>query len=115
MRWLRREHPEVRLNRDEKTLARQWLSPAEYAGLLRENGFDVLHCELEQVQMDLASFVDIGHYWLFIEGALPGAPLPAGADALAYGVRTTFEEQGLTSVPRNWLQVVARLGSGTEA
>jgi len=115
MRWLRREHPEVRLNRDEKTLARQWLSPEEYASLLRENGFDVLHCELEQVQMDLASFVDIGHYWLFIEGALPGAPLPAGADALAYGVRTTFEEQGLTSVPRNWLQVVARLRDGADA
>lgn len=110
IRWLRREHPQIRPSKGgEKTLARQWLSPAEYSGLLRDNGFEVQLCELEQVQMNLASFVDIGRYWLFIEGALPGVPLPAGADALEHGVRETFAEKGLSSVPRNWLQVIASL------
>jgi ubiquinone/menaquinone biosynthesis C-methylase UbiE len=107
IRWLRREHPQIRLSKGEKTLARQWLSPTEYAGLLRDNGFEVEVCELEQVQMNLASFVDIGRYWLFIEGALPGVPLAAGADALEHGVRETFAEKDLSSVPRNWLQVIA--------
>ncbi len=107
IRWLRREHPQVRPSKGEKTLARQWLSPTDYSDLLRDNGFEVQVCELEQVQMNLASFVDIGRYWLFIEGALPGVPLAAGADALEHGVRETFAEKGLSSVPRNWLQVIA--------
>ena len=110
MRWLRREHPQVRLSRDEKAFARTWLSQDEYASSLRRHGFDVLHCALDPVNMDLASFQDIGRYWLFIEGALPGAPLAAGAEALEHGASEAFAELGLEYVPRNWLQVVASLG-----
>ena len=110
MRWLRREHPQVRLSRHEKALARTWLSQDEYASSLRRHGFDVLHCALDRVNMDLASFQDIGRYWLFIEGALPGAPLAAGAEALEHGASEAFAELGLEYVPRNWLQVVASLG-----
>jgi ubiquinone/menaquinone biosynthesis C-methylase UbiE len=112
MRWLRREHPRIRLSREEKTAARQWLSKDEYEASLRRHGFNVLHSALDQVRMDLASFQDIGRYWLFIEGALPGAPLAAGAEALAHGAAEAFEELGLEYVPRNWLQVVATLGGG---
>jgi hypothetical protein len=46
----------------------------------------------------------------FIEGALPGVPLAAGAEALEHGAAGAFEELGLEYVPRNWLQVVASLG-----
>jgi ubiquinone/menaquinone biosynthesis C-methylase UbiE len=84
MRWMRRVHPQLRLSRDGKASARKWLSQDEYADSLRRHGFDVLHCALDQVHLDLASFQDIGRYWLFIEGALPGAPLAAGADALEH-------------------------------
>lgn len=115
MRWLRREHPHVRLSRDEKAFARTWLSQDEYASSLRRHGFDVLHCALDRVNMDLASFQDIGRYWLFIEGALPGAPLAAGAEALEHGASEAFTELGLEYVPRNWLQVVASLGGATPA
>ncbi len=110
MRWMRRAHPQVRLSRDGKASARKWLSQDEYADSLRRHGFDVLHCALDQVHLDLASFQDIGRYWLFIEGALPGAPLAAGADALEHGASEAFAELGLEYVPRNWLQVVASLG-----
>ena len=34
--WLRREYPQVRLSREGKALARQWLSPDEYGVLLRQ-------------------------------------------------------------------------------
>jgi len=110
IRWLRREHPQLRLSRDARATARVWLTPDEYAGSLRRHGFDVQHCALDEVQMDLASFQDIGRYWLFIEGALPGAPLAAGAQALEHGAAEAFDELGLDSVPRNWLQVVGTLG-----
>lgn len=108
LRRLRREHPQVRLSRDVKGVP-AWLSREEYADSLRRHGFRVLRCDLSEVRMDLASFQDIGRYRLFIEGALPGAPLAAGADALGHGAAEAFAELGLASVPRNWLQVVASL------
>lgn len=108
IQWLRREHPELRLSRDEKALAMQWLTPEEYRELLQTHGLHTVHSTLDEVQMNLESFQDIGHYSLFIEGALPGVPLAAGAEALGHGASEAFTELELTSVPRNWLQVVSR-------
>jgi len=109
MRWLRREHPEVKISRDAHALAMQWLSQDEYAGLLGKHGFSLLHNELDEALMPLESWQDIGSYWLFIEGALPGAPIPLGAAALRTAAAQVFEELGLGVVPRNWLQLVAQL------
>ena len=53
---------------------------------------------------------DLGHYWLFIEEALPGAPLALGAAALGTTVYQACQELGMTEVPRMWLQIVARHG-----
>ena len=92
--------------------ARGWLAREDYADSLRRHGFDIAHCALDPVRMDLASFQDIGRYWLFIEGALPGVPLAAGAEALARGAAEAFGKLGLDDVPRNWLQVVGSLRAG---
>jgi ubiquinone/menaquinone biosynthesis C-methylase UbiE len=112
LRRLRREHPQIRLSRDARMSARGWRSHEEYADSLRRTGFDIPHLARDEVRMDLASFQDIGRYWLFIEGALPGVPLAAGADALAHGAAEAFDELGLDDVPRNWLQVVGSLRAG---
>jgi hypothetical protein len=92
--------------------ARRWLSRAEYEDSLRRNGFDIPYWALDEENMDLASFQDIGRYWLFIEGALPGVPLAAGAEALVHGAAEAFDELGRDDVPRNWLQVVGSLRAG---
>ena len=110
LRRLHREHPEVRLDHDHRAPAMDWLSPEEYGVLLRRHGLEVTDSELDEVQMTLRSFQDIGRYRLFIEGALPGAPLAAGAEALEHGAAEAFEELDLRSVPRRWLQLVARAG-----
>jgi ubiquinone/menaquinone biosynthesis C-methylase UbiE len=109
MRWLRRAHPEVKIARDAHALAMQWLSQDEYVALLAKHGFRVLYNELDVARMPLRAWQDIGRYWLFIEGALPGAPIPLGADALEAAAAQAFEELGLSVVPRNWLQLVAQL------
>jgi hypothetical protein len=45
---------------------------------------------------------------MFIEGALPGVPLEAGADALKRTVRMAIADARLTgTVPRYWLQFIA--------
>jgi ubiquinone/menaquinone biosynthesis C-methylase UbiE len=106
MRHLRRAHPDVRLARGTAP-AMEWLSPEDYQELLRRHGFEVAQCSLDEARMTLESFRDIGHYSVFIEGALPGAPNDAGAEALGVGAGEAFEELGLEVVPRRWLQLVA--------
>lgn len=106
--WLRQNHPGVRPSRTEKATAMQWLTPEQYVAALEENGMRPVVCEQETALMPLRAWQDIGRYWLFIEGALPGIPIPLGADALEHGAAEAFQELGLTEVPRVWLQLVAQ-------
>lgn len=105
--WLRKERPEVRLSRDTKVTAMQWLPPEEYTSLLEQIGISDVDVTQERVTMTLDGIRDLGHYWLFIEGALPGAPLTIGASALCSTVYQVGQELGMTGVPRMWLQIVA--------
>jgi len=110
VQWLRKAHPEVQLSREAKAIAMQWLTPEEYSSLLKESGFSRVETLQERVIMSLDGLRDLGHYWIFIEGALPGAPLALGAAALGTTVYQACQELGMTEVPRMWLQIVARKG-----
>lgn len=105
--WLRKEHPEVHVSRETKTMAMQWINAEEYIQLLREGGFQKVDTIEEEAVMTIESYHDIGQYWLFIEGALPGIPLSLGAEALGTTVYQVGEELNLTDIPRNWLQIIA--------
>jgi ubiquinone/menaquinone biosynthesis C-methylase UbiE len=104
--WLKKEHPEVRLSRDEKAVAMQWLRPDEYTELMLGVGLSA-NTRLETADMPLDAWRDLGRYRLFIEGALPGAPLPLGSAALGAAVYEVGRELSLEVVPRRWLQLVA--------
>jgi ubiquinone/menaquinone biosynthesis C-methylase UbiE len=106
--WLRQHHPEARPSRQEKTTARVWLSADEYEALMRDAALRPVARSEDLAHMPLESWQDIGSYWLFIEGALPGVPIPIGAQALRWGAAQAFEELGLSDVPRVWLQLVAQ-------
>ncbi len=105
--WLRKEHPEVQLSREAKAMAMQWLTPEKYTELLKESGFGQVDIAREVVNITVDAWRDLGQYWLFIEGALPGVPLAYGAAALSDAVYKAGEELGLTAVPRIWLQIIA--------
>jgi len=105
--WLRKEHPEVHLSREEKAMAMQWLTPDGYISSLQAAGFGSVETDYQNVMISLDAWRDLGQYWLFIEGALPGAPLADAADALKNAVYQAGQELGLTEVPRTWLQIVA--------
>jgi len=107
VRWLRREHPDVHLSRDARAMAMQWLTAEEYVNQLKESGFKHVEAYQEIGEIPLDAWRDIGHYWLFIEGALPGVPLPLGAAALQTAVYQAGEEMGIDATPRNWLQLIA--------
>ena len=108
--WLRKNYPDVRLSREAKATARQWLSPDDYISLLNQSGFSSVDATEERIAMPLDSLIDLGHYWLFIEGALPGAPLAIGAEALGSTVYDVAQELNMTYLPRMWLQIVATKG-----
>jgi len=105
--WLRTHHPEVHVSRESKTMAMQWIDASLYVQLLQEGGFQQVKAVQEEAIMTVESYHDIGQYWLFIEGALPGIPLALGARALGTTVYQVGEELQLTEIPRNWLQLVA--------
>lgn len=108
--WLRKEHPEVHVSRESKTMAMQWIDANDYVQLLQEGGFQRVDAIKEEAIMTVESYHDIGQYWLFIEGALPGIPLALGAAALGTTVYQVGEELNLTDIPRNWLQLIAHKG-----
>ena len=105
--WLRKEHPEAHLSREAKATAMQQIDREGYICLLKEGGFCRVDAVEEQAMMTIDSYRDIGQYWLFIEGALPGIPLALGAQALEISAYQAGEELGLKDIPRNWLQIIA--------
>jgi len=105
--WLKNTHPEVHLSREAKAMAMQWLSPEEYIALFKETGFSSVDTVQTPVTISLDAWRDLGQYWLFIAGALPGVPLAYGAEALETAVYQVGPELGMTEVPRMWLQLVA--------
>lgn len=105
--WLRKEHPDVRLSRENKAMAMQWLTADEYIKLLHESGFGKVDASASIATLSLDAWRDLARYWLFIEGALPGVPLALGAAALEHAVYQTGQELNLTGIPRIWLQLIA--------
>ena len=105
--WLRKEHPDVHLSREAKAVAMQWLTPEEYVASLKETGFHQVETTNQDVIISLDAWRDLGQYWLFIEGALPGVPLAHGASALENAVYQAGQELDLTEVARTWLQIIA--------
>ncbi len=105
--WLKKEHPEAHLSREAKATAMQWLTPEEYVAALQQSGFGEVDISRNNALMFLDAWRDLGKYWLFIEGALPGIPLALGAAALENAVYQTGQELGLTEVPRTWLQLIS--------
>ena len=105
--WLHKEHPDAHVSRETKTMAMQWINRDEYIRLMKDGGFQRVDAVQEEALMTVESYHDIGQYWLFIEGALPGIPLALGAEALGTTVYQVGEELDLITIPRNWLQLVA--------
>lgn len=91
-----------------KVQAMRWLRPEEYRVLLESHGFEVEEMKPEAAMMTCESWQDISHYSEFANGALPGVPLDVAISVLKRSVAQAYDELGISELPRNWLQVVAR-------
>jgi ubiquinone/menaquinone biosynthesis C-methylase UbiE len=106
--WLRQHHPDLHPTHRGQVATLSWLSADEYVTLLEAQGLQIVECALERVLMPLQAVQDIGRYRLFIAGALPGIPIPLGAEALAWAAAEAARELDVTAVPRIWLQLLAQ-------
>lgn len=91
----------------KKPEARNPLKPDDYKKLVEENGFKVRSQTFEEVAMSKDDFVAISEDDEFAQGALPRHSLEVAKQALKEGVRKTFEQLGLVTSKRVWMQVVA--------
>ncbi|HLV97140.1 MAG TPA: class I SAM-dependent methyltransferase [Ktedonobacterales bacterium] len=107
LEYLRREYPGVRPSRQERAQAMDWLTADTYRHLLVSAGFQPRAFGMHQANLPVQAWRDIGSYSEFIEGALPGIPLPLGALALRAAADQVFSEMNLSFIPRYWLQIVA--------
>lgn len=112
--WLRQHHPDLhpthRGQGAEASIgaALTWLSADKYVTLLEAHGFQTVDRTLELALLPLQAVQDIGRYRLFIAGALPGIPIPIGAEALTWAAAAAAQELAITEVPRIWLQLLAQ-------
>jgi ubiquinone/menaquinone biosynthesis C-methylase UbiE len=106
--WLRRRHPDLHPTHRSRVASLAWLSADEYVELLETQGLHVLDQTLELANLPVQAVQDIGRYRLFIAGALPGIPVPIGAEALAWAAGEAARELDVTAVPRVWLQLLAQ-------
>ncbi|HLZ46776.1 MAG TPA: class I SAM-dependent methyltransferase [Gemmatimonadales bacterium] len=87
--------------------AMDWMSAEQYGAACEAANLKPTTIELLRVDMTRQALIDIGHFSLFIEGALPGVPLEEGSRALEVGLERTMNELKIEAVPRYWLEVVA--------
>jgi SAM-dependent methyltransferase len=106
--WLRRHHSDLHPSHRGQGAPLAWLSADEYVDLLETQGLHVVDRTLELANLPLQAVQDIGRYRLFIAGALPGVPLPIGAEALLWAAGEAARELNVTEVPRLWLQLLAQ-------
>jgi len=99
----------ITVSRQGKTQAMQWFTPEEYGAMVAASGFVGASWHLQEVGLSSESLEDIGQFSMFIEGALPGVPLEAGAEALRHTVRLAMRDVNLDNVvPRYWLQFITK-------
>ena len=94
-------------DKSEKVESRKHLTPDRYRALFEEAGYTIVTLELEGAEMTAESWCDISRFKDFIEGIMPGVPLDKASDVLREAVHQTYDELGLETLTRNWLNIIA--------
>jgi hypothetical protein len=87
-----------------------WLSAREYRDLLEGGGFGILTLTERLVEMSRSSLEAIGSYAEYACTQLKGYPTDLAVEALVTTVAPALEVSGLSTVPRQWLEIVAIKG-----
>jgi ubiquinone/menaquinone biosynthesis C-methylase UbiE len=86
----------------------RWLGRREYECLLAENSFEVQSVVERTVTLTQHSLEVIGSYAGLASVLLSGYPVELACEALERSVGTTMSALGVDTVPRYWIEFVAR-------
>jgi ubiquinone/menaquinone biosynthesis C-methylase UbiE len=91
-----------------RAFSRPWLRPEEYERKLMDNGFRIESSTLRTVMLSKRSFEAIGSYAGLATVLLSGYPAEIACRALTAAAAPAVATTGQASLPRYWLEVVAR-------
>ena len=92
-----------------KAFDKGWLSPLEWCEILDSVGFETFHVTTREMQWTQETFETVGSYSGFAEVMMSGYPIDIACESLEQGAKAAFEKSNVTSVPRLWLEVAAKL------
>ena len=93
-----------------RAFSQPWLSSDEYRQLLERAGFTVREVCERSVELTRHSFETIGAYSGCASVVLSGWPVDLASAALQRAAGPTFDEAGVDTVPRRWLEMIAFKG-----
>lgn len=85
-----------------------YLSPGEWKDLLEQHGFQVVSTHERTIQMTQRAHETVGAYSGFARVMVSGYPVGLACEALVHAAGPAMAEAGYETLPKNWLEVVAR-------
>jgi len=105
--------PGIKRTRGTVARAETWLSRDEWSALLRSRGFSIEYIGERTTWMGRESLETVGSYSGFARVVLSGYPVELACEALGAAVEVALHKEGVTQVPRLWLEVAARRTADT--
>ena len=106
LRTLRKEYG-LKPEKSDKVESRKQLTISDYEVLLQKHGFAIKTQIVNKIPVPLKGWIDISTFKDFISGVMPGVPLSEASKCLTTAVTQTFEDLNTTTIPRNWLNIIA--------
>ena len=85
-----------------------YLSPEEWKALLEQHGFQVVSTHERTIPMTQRAHETVGAYSGFARVMVSGYPVRLACEALVHAAGPAMAEAGYETLPKNWLEVVAR-------
>jgi ubiquinone/menaquinone biosynthesis C-methylase UbiE len=104
--------PGIKRARGTVARAETWLSRDQWCALLRAQGFSIEYVGERTTWMGKESLETVGSYSGFARVVLSGYPVELACEALGASVEVALQKEGITKIPRLWLEVAARSTSG---
>ena len=98
--------PRVR-GRGDRAFRKDWLSGAGWTQALEAAGFAVTHTADHPVPISAEGLALVGAYGGLAEVLMSGYPVDIASECLMQAAPRAFDLQGITEVPRNWLEMKA--------
>jgi pimeloyl-ACP methyl ester carboxylesterase/ubiquinone/menaquinone biosynthesis C-methylase UbiE len=85
-----------------------YLTPEEWRELLERHGFAVTSTHERTIPMTQRAHETVGAYSGFARVMVSGYPVNLACEALVHAAGPAMEEAGYQTLPKNWLEIVAR-------